>query len=145
MNGHHSRGAPVIMTAAFVLAQFCDISCADELGRLFTTPEERSFLDNLRNPSLAGTGPAPPAVAPGMAEPEPGNHAMAVKGFVYRKDGRSTVWISRSPLRTHGARDLQPRITTDASGAHDVLFDIPDGRAAIRVHPEKISHPQITE
>ena len=145
MNGYHARRAPVIMTAAFVLAQFCDISCADELGRLFTTPEERSLLDHLRNPALAGTNPAPPAVAPGTAEPEPGNHDIAVKGFVYRKHGRSTVWISRSHIRTHGARDLRLRITTDASDANDVLFDITDSRAAIRVHPEKISHPQITE
>ena len=122
------------MTAAFILAQYWSTSGADDLGRLFTTLEERSLLEKLRNPPPAGNSQAPPAVDPAMREREPENRDIAVKGFVYRKNGRSTVWINSAHMRA-----------TDASDAVDVLIDNPDGALAIEALREKISHPHMTE
>lgn len=67
-----------------------------ELGRLFTTPQERAALDKLRRdgPKLV----APEEVAPPVT-PEPTPEAtpprpITVNGLVRRSDGANTVWIN---------------------------------------------------
>ena len=145
MSGHRDRRFPLSLIAAFMLAQYCEISCAGELGRLFTTPEERSLLEKLRNPSPVATGQLPLAVDPAIAEQEAGNSDVTVKGYVYRKNGRSTVWLNRSHISAHGVRDRWLRSAMDASDVDDVLIDIPDGKTAIMVRPNKISHPHVAE
>lgn len=136
MTGHRDRRFPLIMFMAFMLAHYCGISRAGELGRLFTTPEERSLLEKLRKPLLAGTSQLPPPDDPAIAVQQTGNSDVTVKGFVYRKNGRSTVWINSSFVHAHETPDRRLRITTDASTAADVLIDIPAGTAAIGVRPE---------
>ena len=134
MSGQHTRRFPIILITAFVLAQYWSTSCAEELGRLFTTPEERNFLEKLRNSQSGGTRSLSTAISQGMMERKRENPDIAVKGFVYRKNARSTVWINNGPMRA-----------TDASDAVDVLLDIPDGTVAIEVFQEKISQPHTTE
>jgi hypothetical protein len=60
----------------------------DELGTLFTTPQERARLERLRR----GEPETQPSVA-GVARAQP-----TVTGFVRRSDGRSTVWIDGAPI-----------------------------------------------
>jgi len=68
-----------------------------ELGRLFTTPQERAALDKLRQEG------SPPVAAPEeiklSATPEPIPEAkplepITVDGFVRRSDGANTVWVN---------------------------------------------------
>jgi hypothetical protein len=139
MIGSRAVRFPVIMTVAFILAQFCGISWAAELGRLFTTPEERSQLEKLRNPS-AETSQLPPAADPAIAEQGPRNNDITIKGIVFRKNGRSTIWINNSHRR---ARQLQ--INADKNNAGDVLIKTPDDKTFIRLRPEEMHHPHITQ
>lgn len=70
--------------AAFVLAIVALVAApvaADELGRLFFTPEQRSLLDLARRTQTA---------APSAGE----DGAVTLSGIVVRSDGRQTVWIN---------------------------------------------------
>jgi endonuclease YncB( thermonuclease family) len=58
---------------------------AQELGRLFFTPEQRAALDARRKARI----PDKPAAVPQAALP-----VTRVNGAVHRADGRSTVWVN---------------------------------------------------
>ena len=75
-------------------------SGAQELGTLFTTPDERARLDKLRRGE-----PVERAGVPGGFGPR------ALTGFVQRSDGRTTVWIDGNPvpLATRGTPKLDPK------------------------------------
>ena len=59
-----------------------------QIGRLFTTPEERRQLDVARGTIAAP--PAPPA-APAPPPPQP----VTVNGVVRRSGGAATVWLNQ--------------------------------------------------
>jgi hypothetical protein len=72
---------------------------AQELGRLFFTPEQRAALDARRKARV----PDKPAAAPVTESP-----LTRVQGAVRRNDGRSTVWVNGEAMpeqpRGEGAR-----------------------------------------
>jgi hypothetical protein len=90
---------------------------AQELGRLFFTPEQRSALDARRKARL----PDRPAAAV-VASP-----TMRLDGYVKRSGGKSTVWVNREALDEGGA-DL-PRLPRDT----DERVSVPVGETRSRV------------
>ena len=84
---------------------------AQELGRLFFTPEERAALDARRKARL----PDKPASTPAAAAP-----VTRVDGFVRRSAGPSTVWVNGAPAE-------------DASPGSDARVSVPLGDRAGRV------------
>ena len=78
----------------------------EELGTLFTTPEERARLDKLRRgePVDPRTGLA--------AVPGP----RALTGFVQRSDGRTTVWIDGDAVTTRNAPKIDPKSVREDAG-----------------------------
>jgi len=116
-------------------------AAAQELGRLFFTPEQRQTLDARRKARV----PDKPAAA---AAPQ-----MRLDGYVKRSDGRSTVWVNgettddapRIPATTDGrlpvhvgetgARvGLKPGETLDR-GSNEVRDIIGDGEIRVRRVP----------
>jgi hypothetical protein len=96
------RAAALLIGANLVaMAPACE---AQELGRLFFTPEQRSALDARRKARM----PDRPAAAV-VASP-----TMRLDGYVKRSGGKSTVWVNREALDEGGA-DLPrlPRGTDD--------------------------------
>lgn len=79
---------------------------AQELGRLFFTPEQRAALDARRKARV----PDKPAAAPVAEQP-----VTRVDGAVRRSGGRSTVWVNGQAIpegaQADGAR-VQPRSST---------------------------------
>ena len=67
---------------------------APPLGRLFSTPEERTALDAQRGTAGAIATPAPP---PAAAEPAPPAPPVTLNGIVRRSSGKSTVWLNQVP------------------------------------------------
>lgn len=67
-----------------------------ELGRLFTTPQERAALDKLRRegPKVVAPKevalPVTPEQIPEAQPPQP----ITVNGLVRRSDGANTVWVN---------------------------------------------------
>jgi hypothetical protein len=90
---------------------------AQELGRLFFTPEQRAALDARRKARVPDT----PAVAV-VASP-----TTRVDGYVRRSGGPATVWVNGEPLGVEGAEG--PRIVR--RGNEDRV-SIPVGEGAIR-------------
>ena len=67
---------------------------ADDLGRLFTTPEERQMLEALRNQPPLPEAPPEPLEPEALAPEPPPVQSVRVDGFVSRSRGNNTVWIN---------------------------------------------------
>ena len=74
--------------ALLVFVCFVEPCAAQELGRLFFTPEQRQALDARRRARL----PDRPS-APAIASP-----TTRLDGYVSRDNGKSTVWVNGEPL-----------------------------------------------
>lgn len=102
------------------LAFCCLPALAQEVGRLFFTPEQRQALDARRKARV----PDKPAAAPVIVSP-----TTRLDGYVRRSDGKSTVWVNGAAVDEPGAR--APRIAPDAS----VSVPVGDSNARVRLKP----------
>jgi len=108
--------------AAFVLLLLLAPGAeAQELGRLFFTPQQRADLDARRKARV----PDKPAAA-AVASP-----VTRLDGYVKRSDGPSTVWINGESI-TEGAPDA-PRIDRGARGS--VSVGVGEGGGRVRMKP----------
>jgi len=90
------RYRPVLMVTMAVMWAVAIALPGAELGRLFTTPQERAALDKLRR-----AGPTPVAAPEQLAPPEQPEQTLkaqpqpiTVNGLVRRSDGANTVWVN---------------------------------------------------
>ena len=93
---------------------------AQELGRLFFTPEQRSALDARRKARV----PDKPAATPVTESP-----VTRVDGAVRRSGGRSTVWVNGEAV-PEGARGEGARVAPDRRG--DAKISVPVGESGQR-------------
>jgi hypothetical protein len=89
------------------LGSIAGTAAAQDIGRLFFTPEQRAALDGRRKARV----PDKPAAVAVVASP-----TTRVDGFVRRSDGRSTVWVNGESLAESGpdAPRIEPGRSTDA-------------------------------
>lgn len=81
------RGAHLVCLLAFLAgAAPC---AAEELGRLFLTPEQRAALDARRKARIPDKPAAVVVESP----------TTQLDGYVMRQGGRSTVWVNGEPSR----------------------------------------------
>jgi len=100
-------------------------AAAQELGRLFLTPEQRATLDARRKARVPDEAAAVPiVVAP----------TTRVDGYVQRSGGKSTVWVNGEPVR-EGARAAGARIVPAKPGATRIVIGAPEDarEAQVRV------------
>lgn len=71
-----------------MLLFFSEFCAAQELGRLFFTPEQRQALDARRRARLPDRPNAPMVVSP----------TTRLNGYVQRENGKSTVWVNGEAL-----------------------------------------------
>jgi len=90
------RAPALAMLLALLLP--CFAARAQELGRLFFTPDQRAALDARRKARV----PDKPAAAPQAESP-----ITRVNGAVQRSGGRSTVWVNGEAI-PEGAAVGQP-------------------------------------
>ncbi len=110
------KSAVAVLLGA-VLASAAAVCEAQELGRLFFTPEQRSALDARRKARM----PDKPAAAT-VASP-----TTRLDGYVKRSGGRSTVWVNGET-----ADDARP-----PAGGSDSRVGVPagEGRARVELKP----------
>jgi hypothetical protein len=112
------RGAALLLAGALALP--AAPAAAQQLGRLFFTPEQRAALDARRRARV----PDKPAAVPTVEQP-----STRIDGAVRRSGGRSTVWVNGEPVpensRADGAR-LQSR------GRRADAVSVPLGESAQR-------------
>ncbi len=97
-------------------------AAAQELGRLFFTPEQRAALDARRKARV----PDKPAAAPVVASP-----TTRLDGYVKRSGGPSTVWVNGESV-TEGSAEA-PRI-----GSNEVSVPVGDGGSRVRLRPGEV-------
>lgn len=114
--------ALAIAALLFALSATSTPGAAQELGRLFLTPEQRASLDARRKARV----PDKPA-ATIVASP-----TTRLDGYVKRSDGRSTVWVDGEALLEGEQGDL-PRL--DAQGTGRVSIPLGEGRSRARLKP----------
>jgi hypothetical protein len=102
-----------------LLMVFSTASKAQDIGRLFFTPDQRSVLDARRRARV----PDRPAATPVVASP-----TTRLDGFVRRSGGRSTVWVNGESL-TESAPEA-PRIEPGRSS--DARVSVPVGDSGVR-------------
>ena len=111
--------------AAAVLSATACIAVADDLGRMFFTPEQRASLDKSRKQTTRTETdgefkpPAPPVP-----------HNVAVTGMIRRSDGRNTIWLNGRVLNERQTGDINARVV-----GHDnhVRLKGPDGGRSVDV------------
>ena len=100
------------------------------IGRLFSTVEQRLELDRLRNqPDVSQeTGPE---VVESAAEPAraPPAFAVTIDGVVLRGDGHHLAWVNGVELDTKAAASAVVRIDADHPWGGQIRIRLPDGRA----------------
>jgi hypothetical protein len=77
----------IALVVLSVLAAAARPVAAQELGRLFFTPEQRDALDARRRARLPD---APVAATP--------SRSTRIDGYVMRSGGKSTVWVNGEPV-----------------------------------------------
>jgi hypothetical protein len=109
-----------LRSALLLLLLACPAARAQELGRLFFTPEQRAALDARRKARLPDKPAAPVVAAP----------VTRVDGYVKRSGGPSTVWINGDPL-TESAPEA-PRIDAPKDS---VSITLGEGGGRTRLKP----------
>ncbi len=83
----------------FLLFTAADIANAEELGRLFFTPQQRALLERGQQPNIAepsNTG-------------QPGNiDSLTLNGIVQKHGGERTVWINGVPQPAGNSKQRAP-------------------------------------
>ena len=98
-------------------------SQAQELGRLFFTPEQRASLDARRK---ARVPDKPAAVV--VASP-----VTRVDGYVKRSAGPSTVWINGESVPENAPE--APRIDTSRGASGSVSISVGEAGSRVRLRP----------
>ena len=143
MTARQNMRCRLFVRMALILATWwCVDSGAEEPGRLFTTPEERDLLEKLRNLPSAVSERTLLADDREKAHEKPESGDITVNGFVYRRSGRSTVWLNNVSLLLDGA-DIQHLSAMDGDiDDSDVFITIPDSGMVIRLQDKEMHHGQ---
>jgi hypothetical protein len=116
----------ILFLAGMVSFLNIQTACAQELGRLFFTPEQRGALDARRKARV----PDKPAAAPVVASP-----TTRLDGYVQRSGGRSTVFINGEPV-PEGAAEA-PRLDT-RRGDGRIPITVGEGGARFPLKPGEV-------
>jgi len=100
--------------SAMVLVLTSFVASADDLGRLFFTPQERENMDRQRRGEKATSNSA----------------SAALNGYIKRSDGRNTVWVDGSPMRA-----------TDKQVSQTVVDGSPNGTPGVRIKQSAAQDP----
>ena len=107
----------VTILLAGALSLWTAVAEAQELGRLFFTPEQRTALDARRKARV----PDKPAAAPVTESP-----VTRVDGAVRRSGGRSTVWVNGETI-PEGAQPDSAQVAPKSSPPSRVLIPAGEG------------------
>lgn len=114
------RSAIVIVVLG-VLAAAAGPVAAQELGRLFFTPEQRDALDARRRARLPDS---PVAATP--------SRATRIDGYVRRSSGHSTVWLNGTAL-AEGSPSEEVRAFLRRDDPGRVSLSVGDGGPSVNV------------
>ena len=112
-----------LAAAALILSLLPAAATAQELGRLFFTPEQRANLDLRRKARMPDKPAAPSGSAP----------LTRIDGYVKRSNGPSTIWINGESLGESAPE--APRIDTARPDSGAVWLNASEGRGRVPLKP----------
>jgi hypothetical protein len=127
MTGARTVSAFACFWLALLLGASPGFAAAERLGRLFSTPEAREALNDLRNQYEYGK-PAQPA-----AEQGPVIEHVTVNGFVIRSNGQNSSWVNGTSIPSGEA--TQEGIRVVPSGSSAVRIELPNDLNPIELKP----------
>jgi hypothetical protein len=117
---------------------------AEPIGRLFTSPNERSNLDYLRqtkkneplkveSPALGADAPPSPVILP---------DAVNLQGYVKRNDGKqSTVWVNNQAM-TENSRNKDVAVGKLAAGSNRVPIKLSANGKRLNLKAGQVYDPE---
>jgi len=108
------------------LALAASVACAEELGRLFFTPQQRADMDRRRASNSQATAAAVTAT-----------DQITVNGQVLRSSGRSTTWINGVPQNDLGRDAGRDAAHVDLRAGEDASTPVKVGETLDRLKGEK--------
>jgi hypothetical protein len=126
--------AAVLLAVAWIVP----FNCAGyQLGRLFTTPQQRHELDELRNAEVgkpkqqvAGSVLAEPAAPKAKLQPV---NSIRVRGVLTRSDGENTAWINDGNTYQGNPESGAIRVTPGDVHSDKVTVVMPDGHTSVNL------------
>lgn len=116
---------------------------AEELGRLFLTPEQRQALDKLRYQKPVEQKLQEIVIEEEPAEPEPAPviGGIYVNGLVYRQGGRSTAWVNQANTYQGDLGHRYLKIDGDAISPEEVEILIPAANKRVKLKVGEFYEP----
>ncbi len=136
------------LTSAVLLASLLNSSMltAAPLGRFFTSPAERSRLEQIRHaPPVVQAEPVAPVVEPEPVvektpPPPPEVPGITINGLVKRSHGPSTAWVNGQSNLEGDLESQYLRVDRQAIG-DSVRIDIPVTGDSVRLKPGQTYQP----
>lgn len=141
-------GSPLLLALISISFTGSSLAAPDaDFGRLFSTAQERSRLDSLRqNRSLQTARPqkASPLATTPAELPEP----VTLQGYVKRSDGATTLWINNQAVQENSALDqveigqLSRNKSAERNGADGLNIRIPATGKHVRLKAGQVYAPE---
>ncbi len=120
----------ILLILSFALSGIPYVQAAsDDFGRLFTTPEERRKLQTLRNANpIVKIEKFPEVFIEENVEAieQPDIEGITLNGIVYRKGGKSTVWLNGTNSYEGNLASEYFRINAGDINSEKVSVTVPD-------------------
>lgn len=118
---------------------------AADLGRLFTTSQERSNLDTLRRnsqPSAMKERPEPQTIALPPAAQALTEGSVHVQGYVQRSDGKkATVWVNQQAMQ-EGSQTETLQLGKLGASQQGIIIRLPHSGKKLQLKPGQVYDPQ---
>jgi len=117
---------------------------ADDLGRLFTTPQQRQTLEKLRSQKPVEEIKIPEFTfaEPVVEEQKPVIGGITVNGLVYRKGGKSTAWINSANTYEGNFGNQYIQIDAQNIKPEDVEILIPINETKVKLKTGQTYDPE---
>ena len=117
---------------------------ADDLGRLFTTPQQRQTLEKLRSQKPVEEIKIPEFTfaEPVVEEQKPVIGGITVNGLVYRKSGKSTAWINSANTYEGNFGNQYIQIDAQNIKPEDVEILIPINETKVKLKTGQTYDPE---
>ncbi len=113
---------------------------ADDLGRLFTTREQRANLNDIRYQAKFAPIPEPVVVTPVVSAAKPASQepvvsSMTINGVVKPSHGGGTVWLNKQQVERGGVTREGIQVNTGRRNRGGVQIQLPSGADTIVLKP----------
>lgn len=133
----------LLVVALFVTAISTPQAHAQRLGRLFTTPEQRSVLNEIRTQAQFAEPELEPEPEPQtsnvtVTEQEstgPSIANLTINGVVRRRGGRTTVWVNGREIDRGDVTREGVLVESATRRSGDVRLRLPSGTETIALRP----------